>query len=428
MTDPAQIWRVIHGQVEDALADESLGRFDAVLCDPPYGLTSGKNSTKGFMDLAWDRGVPSAEVWRLVRARIYPGSYVVAFGGTRTWHRLAGAMEDSGLEMRDSILAWLYGGGWPKPADVGKFVDKAIGATRPVVGVRTDGATHQTGANLLSLAKEYNETTPGSLWGRTWDGWHANLKPAWEPALVFREPGPSLARCALEHGVAGLAVDANRIPASGRPLVTDVDRPKTLGAVEFGSGMSRGPKQVGTTDLGRWPANVVLCCDEDVCGEDATEHEPGCPVRELDDQAGQLRSGRLEPHHAITKGGDASCFRSHSDRRKVTRTFGGDAGGASRFFYRAKVSRRERGSSKHPCMKPIALCRHLAGLLLQPPFRRRRLLVPYSGSGSEMIGGLLAGWDEVVGVEADLVHVEESRERIPAELAYWRARETRTRR
>jgi site-specific DNA-methyltransferase (adenine-specific) len=144
--------------------------------------------------------------------------------------------------------------------------------------------------------------------------------------------------------------------------------------------------RTGTTNQGRWPSNVILTCDESICGPGNPrdiEHQPGCHVFELDQQSGASMSSNHVRHNT-------AAAQSGSN--------------ASRFFYCAKVSKAERGLSAHPCMKPIALCTYLARLLLPPPRadgQPRRILVPYSGSGSEMIGALAAGWDVVVGIEWD---------------------------
>src|SRR5690625_959761 len=111
-------------QVMHAMPPESV---DAIVTDPPYGL--------GFMGKKWD-GLPPSLEWAEACYRVLkPGGHIAAFGGTRTWHRLAVAIEDAGFEMRDS-LAWLYGSGFPKSHDVGKAIDKAAGAEREVIGFR----------------------------------------------------------------------------------------------------------------------------------------------------------------------------------------------------------------------------------------------------------------------------------------------------
>src|SRR5690606_19673379 len=97
----------------------------AVVTDPPYGLS--------FMGKAWDHGVPGVPFWEAIQATMLPGAYLLAFGGTRTFHRMAVAIEDAGFEIRDT-LSWLYGSGFPKSLDVSKAIDKAAGAEREVVG------------------------------------------------------------------------------------------------------------------------------------------------------------------------------------------------------------------------------------------------------------------------------------------------------
>jgi site-specific DNA-methyltransferase (adenine-specific) len=407
-------WRVIEGDVEDAARGKMLagmGPFDALLCDPPYGIM--------FMGSTWDHGVPSAEVWRALAEHLRPGAGVVAFGGTRTWHRLAVAMEDAGLEMRDSLV-WHYATGWPKPADVGKYVDKRLGAARDVTGANPNARPNRAGRSGHACGTQTAGdvvTAPATLAARRFDGWHANLAPSWEPALVFRRPlDGTLADNALAHGVAGLWVDGARVPAHGRELKEHGrSRITRSSASSYDVGIGR---HTGYTNLGRWPKNAIFCCEETTCGgaEQDGEHAPGCPVYEMNEQGGWRKSGGPGTARANNKNvyGRANGPRPCDGRD--------DEGYVSRFFYVAKVSRKERAGIPHPCMKPIKLCQQIATLLLPPPRRDgrpRRILVPYSGSGSEMIGALQAGWDQVVGVELDPAWTSAARERVAREMAAW---------
>jgi hypothetical protein len=135
----------------------------------------------------------------------------------------------------------------------------------------------------------------------------------------------------------------------------------------------------------------------------------GCPVAELDRQSGELTSGFMAAgtqREGIGWHGGLGCTVSHDTHA--------DSGGASRFFYCAKVAPSERGGSKHPTLKPIDLCRYLATLIL-PPRRNdaaRRLLVPFAGEGSEVIGALKAGWEEIAGIEREEEHVQAGARRI----------------
>jgi site-specific DNA-methyltransferase (adenine-specific) len=240
---------------------------------------------------------------------------------------------------------------------------------------------------------------------------------------VFRKPlDGTLADNALAHGVAGLWVDGARVPARARERkehgVRRIDG-SSASSYDVGAG-----KHAGSTDLGRWPKNAILCCEESTCGDAGHdgEHAPGCSVREMNEQSGWYKSGKMAPRQVrkVSKG-DGGYNGRRSDTATLSGTHG-DAGTAARFFYVAKVSRKERAGIPHPCMKPIALCRQIATLLLPPPRRDgqpRRILVPYSGSGSEMIGALQAGWDQVIGVESDHTWVTASQRRIADELAAW---------
>jgi site-specific DNA-methyltransferase (adenine-specific) len=303
---PGRRWRLIGGDALEILRSLPTGGFDGLLCDPPYGLADPRQP--------WDASPPSAEVWREAARVLRPGSWLLAFGGTRTHHRLMLAVEQAGLELRDT-LAWLYGTGFPKGP--------------------------------------------------------ATLKPAWEPVVLARRPGP----------LHPLAVDACR--TQGEVLASDRRTSPRGRKTAWGA---PGRRRAGERHHpgGRWPANVLL------------GHGPGC------------RQAGCEPSCP------AAVLEAHKPR-------------ASRFFYCPKPAGREAAGNPHPTRKPVALCRWLARLILPPePPGPRRLLVPYCGSGSEMLGALAAGWAEVVGIDSDprwlqvarrrLVSYLESRNRNPEEL------------
>lgn len=408
-------YTVLCGDVSEVLPTLAPESFDAVLCDPPYGLS--------FMGKAWDHGVPSREVWEAVARTLKPGAHLLAFGGTRTFHRLAVAIEDAGFEVRD-CLSWLYGSGFPKSLDISKAIDKAAGAEREVVGTKfgqpgyslTDGRPGgvamegSVDGSLRNGAAECAITAPATPAARQWQGYGSALKPAWEPCIVAMKPTDgTFAENALRHGVAGLNVDGGRIGSGPRP--TDDGqrgrRPRGMGEPGERKGDPRpnGPMyQDG--EGGRWPANLIL--DEGA-------------ARLLDEMSGERKSPRPYRFSGKASGGYGGNIGNGIGHEREY----GDTGGASRFFYCAKSSRREREAglsdagierNHHPTLKPLALCEYLARLIL-PPKRDtpRRLLVPFSGSGSEMIGALLAGWDEVVGIEreAEYVAIAEAR------LAHW---------
>jgi hypothetical protein len=278
---------------------------------------------------------------------------------------------------------------------------------------------------------EFALTAPATEEARAWEGYGTALKPAWEPVIWAMKPLPgTFAENALQHGVSGLNIRGGTIGNS-----KNVPRSAARDRENVAKGRERG-RTTGTggfdPNIGRWPANVILCHHPDCKGagteftrgfEHATlswsiesrEVEAqcvvGCPVAELDRQSGELRSGFMAAgtqREGIGYGGGLGSTVRHDTH--------GDAGGASRFFYQAKVSPSERNGSKHPTLKPIDLCRYLASLILPPPRKSepRRLLVPFAGEGSEIIGALLAGWEEVVGIEREDEHVRAGAERIRA--------------
>lgn len=400
--------RILRGSVEDVLPSLETESFDAVLSDPPYGL--------GFMGKSWDHGVPGAPVWAEVARALRPGGHILAFGGTRTFHRLTCAIEDAGFEIRD-CLCWLYGSGFPKSLDVSAAIDKAAGVEREVVGEKPG---HPCGGMGLNAYGHWDKqatnplTAPATFTAKRFSGYGTALKPAWEPCILAMKPtSGTFAENALAHGVAGIAVDASRI--EGCAPYAYPNGPKGDNS-PTGWSKPRRDDPVESHPLGRWPANVLL---------DAEAAE------QLDAQSGFSRSPDVGQNASITPNGH------------------GDSGGAARFFYTAKADRAERdeglhhleeqrgGSEKfdagkrdgvgaermpmvrntHPTVKPIDLCGYLARMLLPPPRADgapRRILVPFSGSGSEMIGCLNAGWDEVVGIEREAEYAEIARARIVA--------------
>lgn len=399
-------------------------RYHASLSDPPYGL--------GFMAKGWDREVPAPDLWKEVLNTLHPGAYVLAFGGTRKWHHLALALEDAGAEMRDTLM-WLYGTGFPKNHDISKAIDKAAGAEREKV-LATGGLHNNANLNddgwlkvgaKAPMMDSKEPVTPGAA---RWQGYGTALKPAWEPALLFQKPREkTYAHNALTHGCGGLAIDASRIEVGGaRPKRESTGQ---TGAV-YGAGLG-GSRAIGTTTQGRWPANVIL--DEEAAAVLDAQSSPKMHG------AGASRDGSAAN---VSASYDASGFELPPNRnmRRL-----GDSGGASRFFYCAKASRKEReagledfeasnvndgretsidnayqrGDTKrrntHPTVKPLDLIRYLAGLMLPPPFEDgspRKIIVPFSGSGSEVIACAQAGWDHVTGIELNPEYVEIARARI----------------
>ena len=345
-----------HGDCLEVMRGMAEASVDAVVTDPPYHLTSivkrfgSENaapvedgvyarSSAGFMGKQWDGGDIAfrPEMWAETLRLLKPGGHLVAFSGTRTYHRMVCAIEDAGFEIRDQ-LAWVYGSGFPK-------------------------SHNQKGE---------------------WEGWGTALKPAWEPILLGRKPlvGTVAANVAA-HGTGALNVDGCRIESGERPALEHTGRSGKV----YGAGLE-GSRSIGTTSLGRWPANVAL--DE-------------AAAAMLDQQSGERKG--------------ASSNSSPSTDVGFTRGAGGiplrpgysDTGGASRFFYCAKASRSERGDGNHhPTVKPIALMRWLCRLVTPPG---GLVLDPFAGSGTTGCAAILEGV-RFIGFEREAEYVEIARRRI----------------
>jgi site-specific DNA-methyltransferase (adenine-specific) len=413
--------KIMEGDLLSLLPTLPDNHFDAVLCDPPYHLTAKSRNgslqpAKGFMGNSWDGGDIAfrPETWEAVMRVMKPGAYLMAFGGSRTFHRMAVAMEDAGFILVDTLM-WVYGNGFPKSTNISKAIDRNMGNKRETTGIRK----HPTLKNTDLLEESANAAHGGNSWRREWEitapacpeseafaGYGTALKPAYEPILLCRKPGEkTYAENALKWGCGALNIDGGRIPTDGETLSGGAGR--KLSHIRDGK-PDPGVANNGyvPSPVGRWPANVMF--DE-------------AAAEVLDAQSGIRKSGA---HRAglprITGNTNVYGKASGVDSRRVIHA---SEGGASRFFYVSKVSTKERQagvseSNDHPTMKPIDLTKQLATLLL-PPVRTdgqpRRLLVPFSGSGSEMIGALLAGWDDVTGIEQSEDYAGIARER----LAWW---------
>jgi len=379
------------GDLREVLPTLPEASVDFVVTDPPYGLS--------FMEKDWDHEVPGPEYWRAVARVSKPGALLLAFGGTRTYHRLTCAIEDAGWEIRDCLM-WLYGQGMPKCGDIGKLIDKSKGAEREVIGDKLDrpgyhlhegrgngcygggSGLHAPGTDARLRAAQI--TAPATPEAARWTGWAMALKPAWEPIVLAMKPlDGTIAHNALTWGVAGMNIDACRIGTESTvrtrgDSLTDAGRASTR----------RSP--VGGSECGRWPANVLL--DEEAA------------VR-LDAQTGTLASGT---NCIRTKSGDG--YHGGIGRAGDVQVSYGDSGGASRFFYCSKATRKERGpGNDHPTVKPLALMEYLLKLLSTPD--GGVILDPFAGSGTTLLAAKRLG-RRCIGVELTEHNCEIARGRL----------------
>lgn len=330
-------------------------QFDACVTDPPYGLASKEKRSprrkygvepnkRGFMGHEWDGSVPGVETWEAVLDCLKPGAHLMAFGGTRTFHRLACAIEDARFEIRDTLM-WLYGSGFPKSLDI----SKAVGSD-------------------------------------TWDGYGTALKPAWEPIILGMRPcDGTFAENALEHGVAGLNIDGSRIELRGIEEHKHPSKRKPQTGV-YGGGWAddKNAKDLVRYDsAGRWPANVLL-------DEDSAQLFPDAPGQ-LADASTNPDSRRHQNCYGTLKRGSQEASANRRYAESGATNFAAlpgarrlDSGSAARFFYTAKADSAERGTGNiHPTVKPLDLMRYLCRLLCPPS--GGLFLDPFSGSGTTLL-------------------------------------------
>lgn len=416
--------RIIQGDCRDVLRTLDAESVHCCVTDPPYHLVansrngseqpgdmqsphgrSGPSKVRaaGFMGKAWDGGDVAfrRETWVEVLRVLKPGGHLLAFGGTRTYHRMACAIEDAGFEIRDQI-AWIYGSGFPK------------------------------GRNLEG----------------DWEGWGTALKPAMEPIVLARKPLiGTVAENVARHGVGAVNIDRCRIDANeGGPLRVIDPKPEANGVVysgrqKPGAGFDGGSTAAGSTTLGRWPANVIHDgCDEVL----AAFPEAAGQLQDVMPNAPSAKTGTV--YGKMNRHGEKSRDARYTDRGATNFSAlpgvrRDDGGSAARFFYCAKASRADRddglnetfakkpllwssgeqspgtfqseGTDKsarnaHPTVKPTELMRYLVRLVTP---RGGMVIDPFLGSGSTGRGAVLEGFD-FVGIESDVDYVAIAKARI----------------
>jgi len=434
-----EVDRVICGDCLEVLRSFPDNSVDAVVTDPPYGLNEIKDlpgllrawlegedgsewQTKGFMGKGWDK-VPPPSVWREVLRVMKPGAYILCFAGCRTVDLMGISLRLAGFE-DNNLLAWLQGQGFPKATDVGKMIDRAAGAERKVVGYREslgypDGATaverNRKGTKGHAVGMEVAPggvpiTAPATPEAKKWDGWKYGkqaLKPAMEPILLMQKPferGLAGYQNVLKWGTGALNIEACRIPVMEgvRPLRKKyAAHPANPAASSYDMGSGYA---AGITTRGRFPANVLL--DE-------------AAAQALDKQSGERRAAPCGPNAGLGFWRSGNMYRSSEQRGYL------DSEGASRFFYVAKASTRERNAglderNLHPTVKPLELMRYLVRLITPP---NGVVLDPFCGTGTTCIAAMLEGF-HYIGVDFEPKYCEWARKRI----AWYKAHPRKTRR
>lgn len=338
---------IVHADCLDHMATMDAESVDSIVTDPPYGIA--------FMGKDWDHEVPGVPYWEAALRVAKPGAYLLAFGGTRLYHRLTVAIEDAGWEVRDCLM-WLYGSGFPKSHDVSKAIDKAAGHWRGRAGAVVSENGSMSAPNYERTEKG-DPITPAA---QQWSGWGTALKPAWEPIIMARKPFKgTVAANVLEHGTGAINVDgcrisyedeADRAGATPQGKVTSKNSDSIAATPDAGRGESRvefdRPEQKG-----RFPANLIL--DDTIEGE------------------------------------------------------------WTRYFYCPKASKADRTNNgtvnnPHPTVKPHDLMRYLCRMVTQPG---GLVFDPFTGSGSTGRAALAEGF-RFLGCEKDADNAAVAAERI----------------
>jgi site-specific DNA-methyltransferase (adenine-specific) len=409
--------KLINADCIEAMKTMPDNSVDSIVTDPPYEL--------GFMGKSWDAsGIAfNVEVWREALRVIKPGGHLIAFSGSRTYHRMAVAIEDAGFQIRDQIM-WVYGSGFPKSHNISKGIDKAAGAEREVIGQDTNGSGSGSAVGMgsaISMDKTFDITAPATAAAQQWQGWGTALKPAHEPMVLARKPlEGTVANNVLTFGTGGLNIDGTRV-GSGTGETKTVQYPDIRGN---NYNNASGSVEYTVTDQGRFPANFIHDGSDEVVALFPDTKSPKTYVRSS----------------------KATANIDWNPKEADTEQLGfGDSGSAARFFYCAKASKRDRNeglegfeakkagsmaggedkrengrshlpnfsANHHPTVKPTSLMQYLVRLVTPP---NGIVLDPFMGSGSTGKACAYEGF-EFIGIDQSAEYVAIAQARIDFALA-----------
>lgn len=429
---------ILHGDCLEMLKTLPDNSVDSLVTDPPAGIS--------FMGKSWDDDKGGRTQWIAWLSQVMteckrvmkPGAHGLVWAIPRTSHWTATALEDAGFEIRD-VITHLFGSGFPKSLDISKAIDKAAGAQRTeILGFyRTgEGAAFKHSGNGTeqfhkAAAKEIKISAPATDAAKQWQGWGTALKPASEHWILIRKPieEKTVAANVLKHGCGGINIDGCRI---------GVEQRTNKGMISLGVMHDDGwePRKIESIVAGRFPANLVLSHSEHCTDEACDMFE--CPVALLDEQSGNLgKSAGGNSKNVNNK--VYGKYVGELDRKPCGF---GDSGGASRFFYCAKVSTSERNAglegmpdvtmgigderpsgqsmqrldgrdarvvkNHHPTVKPQKLMRYLCRLITPPG---GTVLDPFMGSGSTGCAAVSEGF-KFIGIEREFEYCDIATKRI----------------
>ncbi len=401
--------KLYNGDCLEVMKTLEENSVDAIITDPPYEL--------GFMGKKWDNtGVAyNVDIWRECLRVLKPGGHLLSFGGTRTYHRMAVAIEDAGFEVRD-MIEWVYGSGFPKSHNIGKAVDKLQGNEREVVEkIYADGTMPRktskyvlAGENLSKTIGSNNIETKGTS---EWEGWGTALKPAHEPICLARKPlaEKTVAENCLKYGTGGINIDESRVDyQSEADKVSATPQGKCTSNTSAGSAPDVDMSEVDYNGEKYWYKNEYKWLidkwlnDEDYVWSELKENLETynwCKVPDIDSgdrvlfdsQEGvcvRLYESKRKEFERPDQLGRFPANLIHDNSEEVRECFpetkSGNSGNASRFFksiiYQAKASKKDRGSgNNHPTVKPIKLTEYLINMVST---KDSVILDPFMGSGT----------------------------------------------
>lgn len=403
---------ILHGDCLTLLKTLDDQSVDSLVTDPPAGIS--------FMGKEWDGDKGGSEQWtnwmesvmRECLRVLKPGAHGLVWSLPRTSHWTTWACERAGFEIRD-VITHLFGTGFPKSLDVSKAIDKAAGAQREVTGAKIRLGDKKAYANnnddaLFNPGENRNVTAPATDDAKKWAGFGTALKPAAEFWVLIRKPlsEKTVAANIVKWGTGALNIDASRIEHSGTENMDAIQSRTTIQGGKFGGGIkgkvNEAPIQTYKSS-GRFPANLILSHSED-CSD--TQCVLECAIQALDEQSGHLipagnKRDKLKP----SPGGYGSTITG----QKNPNYHNDQGGGASRFFYCAKVSPSERGKeNNHPTVKAQKLMRYLSKLITPPG---GIILDPFMGSGSTGLAAKTEGF-KFIGIEREQEYLEIAKKRI----------------
>lgn len=379
-----------HGDCLDVLRGMPDASVDAVVTDPPYGLS--------FMGKRWDYDVPSVAIWSECLRVLKPGGHLLSFGGSRTYHRMAVNVEDAGFEIRDQVM-WVYGSGFPKSHNISKAIDKAAGAERAVVGDspwasrKPNGSAGVNsvglnGVNSVGLnGANLNITAPATPAAKQWDGWGSALKPAHEPIVLARKPlgEKTLAANVLKHGTGAINVDGCRI-AGTKPQVT-----QGINTSPTSLNVAKRRQLSGPPDEGRFPANLI--------------HDGSDDVVELFPGTGDKSAARFFYCAKASKSDRDEGLDAFAEQERAFFQTGNGASGKP-----SSIGQYVTQRNIHPTVKPTDLMAYLIRLITPPG---GVVLDPFAGSGSTGKAAIGEGF-KFIGIEREAEYLAIARARIEA--------------